>query len=91
MDVYGAMRNQVCQEISQHIRKRLKLFGKKSQLGINVYKTIPILLPMNRNNIKKKSPKMLEVDVKVMYLFPSCWLDMTLTKGMEHIWITAHN
>lgn len=49
--------------------RRLKLFGKKSQLDINVDKTISILLPVNRNTIRKKSPKILEVDLKVMYLF----------------------
>lgn len=69
MDFYGAMRNQICREIFQHMGRRLKLFGKKSQLDINVDKTISILLPVNRNTIRKKSPKILEVDLKVMYLF----------------------
>lgn len=40
--------------------KRLKIFGKKSQFDINVYKTSPILLPMSRNTIGGKNARKLE-------------------------------
>lgn len=50
--------------------KRLKIFGKKSQFDINVYKTSPILLPMSRNTIGgKKCQKIREVDFNSVYLF----------------------
>ena len=36
-----------------------------------MFKTIPILLPMNRNKIGKICPKIIEEDLAALYL-PSC-------------------
>ena len=67
-----------------------KTFYLKSWLDIKVYKTTPILLPTTRNKTGKKYLKITD-HTAVCVPLPFAGWTVTLSKGVEHAWITVIN